>query len=290
MRLLSCVLVLCLSVLSSSSAVAEGIDQQASPAQFKMDLQVCEGELGGGHAVTADAKIKACSDLLSSGQLTARGQSFVLVNRSFGYGGQKAEDLEAADLDAATKADPSYEYAWAHSCAFHTWQKDLARATQECSKAIELGPDDPNGWTFRGDIYLVSRDYEKAISDYDQAIKLDATWMWPWDNRGEAYLRSGKIDQAIQDFEMVIKLNPDYAMGYLDRGIARIKQKQLDSALSDFEQGLKVDTKCASCLYGRGVVKGLRGDKIGQAADIQAAKAMSPKASNNFDEDGVTPD
>jgi tetratricopeptide (TPR) repeat protein len=289
MRSFCCVLALCGVFVFSSPAAANTVDPQGPPDQSKQDLQVCEGELGGAHAVTADAKIKACSDLLNSGQLTPRGRSLVLVSRSLAYGGQHAEDLEAADLDAATKADPTFAFAWANSCSFHTWQKDLVRATQECSKAIELAPDDPNGWTFRGDTYLASHRFEKAISDYNHAIDLNAKWMWPWDNRGEAYLRLGKIDRAIQDFEMVIELNPDYAMGYIDRGIAHIKQKQLDAALFDFEQGLKVDPKCASCLYGRGIIKGLRGDHIGQAADIQAAKAMNPKGFNNFDEDGVTP-
>lgn len=287
MRFLSSILVLSGSLLFSSTAAAGRAE--VSPDQLEEDLQVCQGQLGGARAVTADAKMKACSDLLNSGELDPRGRSFVLVNRSLAYGHQKAEELEAADLEAATKADPTFEFAWAQSCSFHIGQKDLARAMQECSKAIELAPKESDGWTFRGDIYLASKAFEKAISDYNQAIKLNAKWMWPWDNRGEAYLRSGKIDEAIQDFQMVIKLNPDYAMGYLDRGIARIKLKQFDGALSDFEQGLKVDAKCASCLYGRGVVKGLTGDKLGEAADIQAAKAMNPKASSNFDEDGVTP-
>lgn len=257
----------------------------------KQEMPTCEGELGGAHAVTAEAKIKACSDLLASGRLTARSQAMVLVNRSMAYAGQKAEDLEAADLDAATKVDPAYPYSWAQSCSFHTWtRRDLVRAVHECSRAIELDRNDPNGWTFRGDIYLSSNDFGKAIADYDQAIKLDATWMWPWDNRGEAYLRSGHIDRAIQDFEMVIKLSPDYAMGYLSRGTARIKENQFDAALSDFEQGLKIDSKCASCLYGRGIAKGRKGDKAGEAADIEAAKSMRPKASKGFDEDGVAPD
>jgi tetratricopeptide (TPR) repeat protein len=249
MRTLSSILVLCGTFLFSSPAVAQSVDPSASRAQLEQEVTTCEAELAGAHPVTADVKIKACSDLLNSGRLTVKGQADMLVYRSMGYAGQKSEDLEAADLEAAKKVDPTDAYAWSQSCSFHTWnQRDLVRAAQECSKATELAPNDPNGWTFRGDIYLSSHDFEKAISDYDHAIKLDATWMWPWDNRGEAYLRSGNIDRAIQDFEMVIKLAPDYAMGHLDRGIARIKDNQLDAALSDFETGLQIDPKCASCL------------------------------------------
>jgi TonB family protein len=257
----------------------------------KLEISTCQGELGGANPVTAKAKIKACTDLLGSGQLSVREQANMLVNRAMAYAAQKSEDLAAVDLDASTKVDPTYAYAWALSCSFHTAnQKDLPRAARECSKAIELAPTDPNGWTFRGDIFFSSHDFQKAIPDYDQAIKLDSTWMWPFVNRGEAYLRSGNIDRAIQDFEIVMKLAPDYAMGHLDRGTARVRKNQLDAALSDFEAGLKIDPKCASCLYGRGIVKGRKGDKAGEAADIQAAKLIEPKVSQDFDEDGVFPD
>jgi tetratricopeptide (TPR) repeat protein len=270
--------------------VIDPVPVQTLEDPFEEELSTCQAQLGGGHPVTAEVIINACTDLLNSGALTAEGQADMLVNRSLAYGHLKSEDLEAADLEAARKADPKYGYPWSQSCSFHTWvQRDLARAKQECSTAIDLSPNDPNGWTFRGDIYLSSRDYQKAISDYDQAIKLDATWMWPWDNRGEAYLRSGDIERAIRDFEMVINVAPDYAMGYLDRGIARMKEDQLDAALSDFEAGLKIEPKCAACIYGRGIVKGRKGDRAGEAADIQAAKSMDPKVSQNFDDDGVTP-
>ena len=282
---------LVLAATSAAPLEPEPAPSQMSDEALKQDFAICEGELGGAHPVTSDAKIKACTRLLDSDRLTAMGQSNVLVNRGMAYGGQGSKDLEAADLEAATKADPTFAFAWSQSCSFHTWTEiDLTRAVQECSKAIEVDPTDASGWTYRGDIYLTTREYKKAISDYDQAIKLDATWMWPWDNRGEAYLRSGQIDRAIQDFEMVIKLAPDYAMGHLDRGIARIKQNQFDAALADFEAGLKIDPKCAACLYGRGIVKGRRGDRVGAAADIQTAKSMRATASRNFDEDGVTPD
>jgi tetratricopeptide (TPR) repeat protein len=263
---------------------------QRPDAELHQEVATCEAATGGAHAVSSGAKVTACSELLNSGRLTVRGRASVLVDRGIGFEAQKNTKLAAQDLADATNADPTYAIGWAQSCRFHTWsERDIDRAVRECAKSIELDPNLADGWTFRGDIYLSSQDYDKAISDYNHAIKLSSSWMWPWDNRGEAYLRSGRIDRAIEDFEMVIKLNPDYAMGYLDRGIARIRQSQPENAHLDFEQGLKVDPKCAACLYGLGVVRGLQGDKIGEKTDIEAAKAMSSTASENFERDGVVP-
>jgi hypothetical protein len=61
----------------------------------------------------------------------------------------------------------------------------------------------------------------------------------------------------------------------------------LVAARSDFEAALKVEPKSAGALYGRGLVKVLRGDRAGGKADIAAAKAISSHASDNFDHDGV---
>jgi tetratricopeptide (TPR) repeat protein len=279
----SSLVVLCLFLIASPAAAAD-----AQPNDTQQRIAVCQSQVGGAKAVSPDQKIGACTVLLEKGGFSARQLSLLHVLRSDGYAAQKDVDREMADLDEAVQADPAYAYAWAQSCSAHHWTShDLERANKECTTALTLDPKSDAAWTYRGDLYLDQASYDLAIGDYDHAIAINPTWMWPWDNRGEAYLRSGRMDQAIQNFEQVIKLSPDYAMGYLDRGIARIKLNQLDLARVDFEQGLKVDVHCAPCIYGRGVVKRMAGDPSGGASDIAVAKAMNPKASANFDSDGV---
>ena len=248
----------------------------------------CMGELAGAHPVVPEKKIEGCTWVIQSGKETPRAVAMAYVNRSMAYR-RDNQQKQMDDLNQAVRVDPTSASAWAELCGAQNWViEDVQRAIQSCTKAIELNPHSPEGWTYRGDIRLRTKDYDLAIADYDHAIKLGPAWMWPWDNRGEAYLRENKIDRAIQDFNEVIRLNPDYAMGYEDRGIALMRKKDLDAALADFETGIKVDPKCAACFFGQGLVKRAKGDSAGGDADIIAAKALNPKVAEGFVEDGIT--
>lgn len=249
----------------------------------------CTGELAGAHPVTAEMKIEACTWLIQSGKETPRGVAMAYTNRGMAYGGDnKQKEKEMEDLNQAVKVDPTSANAWAQLCSAQNWVSEEAQlAIQSCSKSIELDPHSAEGWTFRGDISLKAKDYDLAIEDYDQAILLAPDWMWPLDNRGEAYLRESKFDLAIADFNSVIRVSPDYAMGFLDRGIAEIRKNDLDAALADFQTGIRIDPKCGSCIFGQGLVKRAKGDTAGGNADIARAKAMAPKAADDFVVDGI---
>jgi hypothetical protein len=76
-------------------------------------------------------------------------------------------------------------------------------------------------------------------------------------------------------------------MGFLDRGIAEIRKNDLDAALADFQTGIRIDPKCGSCIFGQRLVKRAKGDTAGGNADIARAKAMAPKAADDFVVDGI---
>ena len=249
--------------------------------------RACEGQLAGANPIQPEKKIAGCTWLIQSGKETPAALAMAYVNRSMAYTRDDAP-RQMDDLNQAVKEDPKSATAWAEMCSAQNWvSKDEKQAIQACSKAIEFNPQSPEGWTYRGDIYLRGKDYDLAIADYDRAIKLGPQWMWPWDNRGEAYLRKNQFDRAIQDFNEVIRLRPDYAMGYLDRGRAEIRKDELDEALTDFQSAVKVDPKCGSCLLGQGLARRAKGDIVGGDADIANAKVMNPKAADGFVEDGI---
>jgi tetratricopeptide (TPR) repeat protein len=248
---------------------------------------VCLGELAGAHPVSVERKIESCTALIQSNKDIPSSVALALVKRSQAYGRSDTKK-ELDDLEQAVKVDPKSALAWAELCEAHVWvSHDTERAMQDCTTSINLAPNEPSGWTYRGDIHLNLHQYDQAIADYNQAIDLNATWMWPWDNRGEAYMRSNRIDRGIQDFNEVIRLNPDYAMGYLDRGKAHLLKGELDAAMADFETAIKVDPKCGACLIGRGLIKQLKGNTDDGDVDITKGKALSPKAGEGFVSDGI---
>jgi tetratricopeptide (TPR) repeat protein len=259
----------------------------AETVKALVEWPACQGELAGAHPVTAQKKIESCTTLIHSETNTPSNVALALVNRAHAYGWADTK-RELEDLEQAVRVDPKYALAWAELCEAHLWvSHETERAKQDCTTSITLAPQEPSGWTYRGDIHLNLHEYDQAIDDYNHAIDLNATWMWPWDNRGEAYMRSNRIDRGIQDFNEVIRLQPDYAMGYLDRGKAHLLKNELDAAIADFETGIKVDPKCGACLFGRGLVKRAKGNIADGDADIAKGKVVSPKVSDGFVDDGI---
>lgn len=268
------------------------VSNQASQASIDVDRashwRLCNGSISGAHAVDVDQKISSCTWIIQSGKETPRGLANAYTSRGMAYE-RGHVPMELEDLHQAIKIDPTCTRAWAQLCGVQNWiTGETQLAVQSCSKAIELDPLAPEGWTFRGDIYLKRKEFDLAIADYDHAIKLGPTWMWPLDNRGEAYIRKNEIDRAIEDFDAVIRISPDHSMGFLDRGIAELRKNDFDAALADFQTGIRVNLHCASCLLGQGLVKRAKGDIAGGDADIAKAKAMTPRAVDGFAEDGIT--
>jgi tetratricopeptide (TPR) repeat protein len=66
-----------------------------------------------------------------------------------------------------------------------------------------------------------------------------------------------------------------------------MKMGQFDTAIDDYDSALRFEPKLASALYGRGVAKLKRGDKIGSDADISAAKTVQAKIADEFMRYGV---
>jgi tetratricopeptide (TPR) repeat protein len=250
---------------------------------------VCQGEVRGSHPVTKEVKIAGCTWLINLPGAPAREISMAYTNRGMAYGADdQVKSLQ--DLTQAVKIDPSSASGWSQLCSAQTWSaNDAESATRSCTKALENDPKSIEAWTFRGDIFLRGKEFDKAIADYDHAVELSSgQWMWPLDNRGEAYLRKGQLDLALADFNSVIRVSSDWAMGYLDRGILHLRTKAFDDAFADFRTGIKVDPKCGSCYIGQGLAKRAEGDTIGGDADIAKGKQMSPKATDNFTDDGIT--
>jgi tetratricopeptide (TPR) repeat protein len=278
-------------IISSAEAQAEVNAELRfwdANAERAVHWQVCNGDLSGVNQVNVKTKLESCRWIIESGKETPRDLANAYTSRGMAYERDDNVPKELEDLNRAIKTDPACTRAWAQLCGVQNWiTGETQLAIQSCSKAIELDPLSPEGWTFRGDIYLKNKQYDLAIADYDHAIELNPTWMWPLDNRGEAYLHKNEIDRAIENFNAVIRVNPDHAIGFLDRGIAEMRKNDLDTALADFQTGIKVDPHCASCLVGQGLVKRAKGDQAGGDADIAKAMEMNPKAADYFRKDGI---
>ncbi|MDD3552941.1 MAG: tetratricopeptide repeat protein [Deltaproteobacteria bacterium] len=75
------------------------------------------------------------------------------------------------------------------------------RTIEDCSKAIQLNPNDADAYNNRGDAYAHKGQYDRTIKDCDKAIQLNPNLAAAYYNRGLAYKHKGQYDKAISDFQ-----------------------------------------------------------------------------------------
>jgi tetratricopeptide (TPR) repeat protein len=68
-----------------------------------------------------------------------------------------------------------------------------------------------------------------------------------------------------------------------------MKMGQFDMAIDDYNSALRSEPKLASALYGRGLAKLKKGDKVGSDADISAAEKIQETIGADFTRYGVMP-
>jgi tetratricopeptide (TPR) repeat protein len=82
-------------------------------------------------------------------------------------------------------------------------------AIADHDKAIQLNPNLPDAYNFRGLAYKGKGDYNRAIADYSDAMRLNPKYAAAYINRGDLYKNKGDYDRAIADYEAALRINPN---------------------------------------------------------------------------------
>jgi tetratricopeptide (TPR) repeat protein len=180
----------------------------------------------------ADARIKGCTALILSGSENPHELAVAYQNRASANRAKRLFDLALQDYDEAIKLNPRFTDA--------------------------IGD--------RGITLTVMGRYAEAIPDFTQVIELDPKSAYALYDRGLAYEGLGLDDLAIEDFSAAILQEPRDAHRFERRGTAYFRKKDYDKALADYEQALLFDPQYAPALYGRGIVKRVKGDAAGVAS------------------------
>jgi tetratricopeptide (TPR) repeat protein len=111
-------------------------------------------------------------------------------------------DLEKAVEEAPQDAETLLQLGLFYSAPGPT--KDLEKAIESFSAAIEADPKLALAWQSRGDIYISTGRHEEALADYEEALKLDAKSTGVLNNM--AWLLSTSPDEKLRDGQRAIKL------------------------------------------------------------------------------------
>ena len=117
---------------------------------------------------------------------------------------------------------------------------DFPAAEGYWTQLIELLPDNPVGWSNRGNLRVSQNRLEEAIADFNQSIELAPNATDPYLNRGVAYEGQGRWEEAIADYQRVLELDPNDAMAYNNLGNAKAGLGLWQEAIADYQQAAKL--------------------------------------------------
>ena len=145
----------------------------------------------------------------------------------------------------AIQLDTHYVDAYINCGVAYGIKGELDQAIADYNKAIELNPDYATAYNNRGVVYSDKDEHDRAIVDYNKAIELDPQSPLAYSNRGIAYGAKSEHDRAIVDYNKAIELDPQFALAYSNRGIAYGIKGELDQAIEDFTKAIELNPQFA---------------------------------------------
>ena len=118
---------------------------------------------------------------------------------------------------------------------------DHTRAISLATKAVELDPQNPRGFHFRGQLYGMQRRHRRAIADYDAVLKLNPGAVEVYNRRGSEHFKLGHIEASIADFDRAIELNPGQEPYHWQRGISYYYAGLFEKGRAQFQSHQQVN-------------------------------------------------
>lgn len=118
---------------------------------------------------------------------------------------------------------------------------DIPNAIKDCSKAIELDPNDPEMYQNRGRLYLYTRSHKHAVEDFSMALNKgikDQSAVYSY--RGATYLVLRDFDNAIKDHNKVVELSPEDGKSYQNRGTLYAVMNDYERAVENYRKAIEL--------------------------------------------------
>jgi len=170
---------------------------------------------------------------------------------SFQSSGNYKEAIDAYDR-AIDLVQSSKFYAYRGSAYYKLG--DFQQAIWDCSKAIQLNPEETMAYNYRGSVFYMKREYDNALEDFNKAIVLDSQNDLAYIMRGKINNVRSQYDKAIEDLSKAISINPKEDYAYVIRGMVYYKKGQHKRAIEDFSKAISMNPKKVSAYDNRGYV------------------------------------
>jgi eukaryotic-like serine/threonine-protein kinase len=155
---------------------------------------------------------------------------------------EKPENIDSAiaEFNRALKVDANYAPAYAglgeaywigFQQPMNRGKEWLTRASQDCEKALTLGPQLAEGYTCLGNVLSGTGKYEEAVKHYQRALQLDPNSDYALGQLADAYQALGNSGAAEAAYKNAIALRPSYWGVYSGLGVLYYNQGRYKEAV-----------------------------------------------------------
>ena len=155
--------------------------------------------------------------------------------------GRKAD--AAADFDQAVQVAPNNPDAWHYRGIFRYFRQDYKGALDDLNKGAELAPQSAPAFESRGAVEVALKDYNAAIVDCTRAIQIRPNFIMALNWRGFAWQQLKDPASALRDFEAVIKLDPRNTYALTHRAMIYEARGEGEKAAQEYRLVLVLDPK-----------------------------------------------
>jgi tetratricopeptide (TPR) repeat protein len=188
----------------------------------------------------ADAKMKACTDLLQSGRrLSAPDKAKYLAYRGWAHTQKQDYQAALADLDLSIALDDRQFGSHGSRAGVHRVLGALDLAIRDADACIRLAPRFAPARTLRGDILRDKGDTEGALKEYDTALKLDPTELSAFTGRSITYRILGRAKEAQAELMRALALDNRVAEIYVAQGQLAESNHDLAKAREAYTRALE---------------------------------------------------
>ncbi len=213
------------------------------------DIFKIQDEIAG--AVVSALKLKLAPNPVASSSRSANTDAYVqymLAQQYFYHGNDESYRRSIVAYRRAIELDPNYAAAYAGLALADDYLSanigDSAgpgRALATAQRAIELAPDQPLGYSARGDLRSFAWDWTGAQADYAKALQLDPNNPIVLTRYSRLLTVRGRIPEAVSIARKVTELDPVSANAWKFLSLALMFDRNMHAAREAAHQSLAID-------------------------------------------------
>jgi tetratricopeptide (TPR) repeat protein len=186
----------------------------------------------------AQAEIRQLNASIESGSISGDDCLNALRRRGYLHATSGAGGLARRDLDAVIAVNPGDRDAHFFKALSH-FIGAARLALPSFTRAIELRPDDAEGYAGRGWASLVEGKYKEAAGDFGQVLRLAPGDAEGLRGRAWASVHTGDYDRAIADIDALLKASRGQPEALALRGAAHYLAGRGDQARLDLRSAMR---------------------------------------------------